>query len=148
MSKTIIVIGCSKKKGTEAAPAEELYLGPNWSTYRKYKSDSVECWALSAKHGIIPSKDVIEPYECLLGKDVHPIEFVSELELSLNLAMMMKGAAEVKVFASKKYYECLANAVHTLQWNKILPYTDTVRHVEGTMLTRRKALREFLESAK
>lgn len=74
----IILIGCSKHKQDQAAPAGEMYTGQlfrgSLAWARKQNADHI--FVLSAKHHLLALDDVIEPYdECLNEKK--PPEMVS-----------------------------------------------------------------------
>lgn len=92
MSKPILVIACGKKKRPPGRkyPLWDLYLGPLWSTYRKWLADHdierrvytldsedhwvptvvagtrpspVDVWVLSAAFGLAPDYGLREPYD-------------------------------------------------------------------------------------
>jgi hypothetical protein len=67
--RTIYLIGCSAKKCAFAQPAIDLYEGQLFLTQKEYVARVLgakvltDCFILSAKHGLVPSTKVIEPYE-------------------------------------------------------------------------------------
>lgn len=65
MNNNILVItGCSKKKGTKPAAAETLYQGQFFKGVVQYtKRNGCDLWILSAKHGLVPSTEIIAPYQ-------------------------------------------------------------------------------------
>ena len=62
--KHLILIGCSRKKLTQAAPAMDLYCSPLFRAARAYAEKHGDAWAvLSAKHGVVLPETVLEPYD-------------------------------------------------------------------------------------
>lgn len=62
--KPLVVLGCGLKKQSEPCPAIELYTGNYFRTYRKWaESVGAEIYIFSAKHGVVHSSTVIEPYD-------------------------------------------------------------------------------------
>ena len=59
----LVILGCGSKKQSDPCPALDLYTGNYFRTYRKWaESVGAEIYIFSAKHGVIPSSQVIEPY--------------------------------------------------------------------------------------
>jgi cytoplasmic iron level regulating protein YaaA (DUF328/UPF0246 family) len=69
MSKRIVLISCVSKKLSSSAKAEDLYISTlfklNLKFAKKLKPDSI--FILSAKYGLLPLENVIEPYEKTLN---------------------------------------------------------------------------------
>ena len=58
------LVGCVKKKGPVAAPAEELYVSPLFVGRRRFVESTCDRWfILSALHGLVDPHEVIEPYD-------------------------------------------------------------------------------------
>jgi|GEM_PF-86167 len=68
-SRTIILISCSSRKTTQAAPAGELYQGTlfkasfDWA--KQQKPDAI--YILSARHHLVEPDEVLEPYDLTLN---------------------------------------------------------------------------------
>ncbi len=60
----IVVLSCTRRKGHEAAPAEELYTSEWFRKARAYAEATGGRWfILSAKHGLVEPRQVLAPYE-------------------------------------------------------------------------------------
>lgn len=67
MATTIGVVGCSKTKLREAAPARELYSSPLFRAARDYCEATYDRWLiLSALYGLVEPHEVIDPYDVTL----------------------------------------------------------------------------------
>jgi hypothetical protein len=96
------IIGCSATKLCERMPAMELYNGPLWQTWRKYNNGQ-QCYAISAKYGLIPATESIDPYDCLLGREVTPQQLFDLVCTQLPDF----GTNNIYVAASAKYADVL-----------------------------------------
>lgn len=66
MTKPVLIIGCSDAKADSALPAFDLYQGTMYKLIRANLPnihDHFDVLILSAKHGLISSQQVIEPYD-------------------------------------------------------------------------------------
>jgi len=67
---TIVLISCASKKLPHQAIARDLYISPlfrlQWQYAQQFAPSQV--FILSAKYGVIPAEEVIEPYEKTLNK--------------------------------------------------------------------------------
>jgi hypothetical protein len=70
------LVGCVKRKGTDPAPAKDLYRSPLFVGRRRYVEHTCEDWfILSAKHRLVRPEQVLAPYdETLVGKPRHELE--------------------------------------------------------------------------
>lgn len=101
------IIGCSQTKSTIPGPAVEVYKGSIWQTWKKHNTGH-KCLALSALHGLIPSDTQIDPYDCLLGRDVSMQTMTEQVQRQLsNLNLDMD---DIYVLTSKKYAQVLTDA--------------------------------------
>jgi hypothetical protein len=66
----IALISCCAKKRDRPSMAKELYISPLFKMSYKYanKLDPDKIFILSAKHGLLETKDIIEPYDKTLNK--------------------------------------------------------------------------------
>ena len=128
----ILILGCSAKKLSTAAAAQDIYQGPLWQTFRKYSDGAYTCYALSALHGLIPAEQVIEPYDCLLGRDVTLDELIAKLQ---NQVDVLDGATEIIVATSKAYASALTAVGVEFSF------------VEGGIGTKRGTVGEMLRAA-
>jgi hypothetical protein len=63
------LVGCVKTKRQEAAPAQDLYVSPLFRSRRSYVEGTCDRWfILSAKHGLVPPDEVLNPYEDSLNE--------------------------------------------------------------------------------
>jgi hypothetical protein len=64
---TIGLVGCSRRKLPNAAPAAELYTSLLFRLASQFCAATCGCWfILSAKHGLVMPDEVIEPYDVTL----------------------------------------------------------------------------------
>lgn len=62
--RVVALVGCVKKKRSEAAPAADLYTSPLFRKSRAYAERHADAWfVLSAKHGLLRPEEVVEPYD-------------------------------------------------------------------------------------
>lgn len=58
------LVGCVKAKRTTASPAEDLYASTLFAGRRRYVERTCDRWlVLSAKHGLLVSTALVEPYD-------------------------------------------------------------------------------------
>lgn len=63
----LVLIGCVKSKLDHPAPAKDLYVSALFRKERPYAESSGKPWfILSAKYGLVPPDEVIEPYDMYL----------------------------------------------------------------------------------
>lgn len=66
---TGIIIACGSKKRDHPAPARDMYIGALFRNARRAaEATGQPWWIMSAKYGIIPPDQVIEPYDMTYGK--------------------------------------------------------------------------------
>ena len=64
MRKTVCLVGCSKEKLAQAAPAKDLYCSVLFRLCRNWAERNADAWAiLSGKHLLVDPDEVIEPYD-------------------------------------------------------------------------------------
>lgn len=62
--RLVVILSCGGKKLDQAAPASKMYTGHYFRTYYDYAASlNARILIFSAKHGLIPETEVIEPYE-------------------------------------------------------------------------------------
>ena len=99
VSRPVLVIACGNRKQpsrSQGYPVRQIYLGPLWTTYRKWLDDHglhdknpVDVWVISAKHGLIPENQVIPVYNTLLTKASEPA-FVQKLKRQLQASSRVR----------------------------------------------------------
>ncbi|MCU1372532.1 MAG: hypothetical protein JWO77_3726 [Ilumatobacteraceae bacterium] len=58
------LVGCVKQKGTSCAPAKDLYTSALFRGRRRWVEQSCGRWfILSAKHGLVASDGLLDPYD-------------------------------------------------------------------------------------
>lgn len=71
--RRLLIVGCGAAKHAIAQPAKSLYVGPLFTSARRYAEQEIEvghvlAWRiLSAKYGLIAPEQVIEPYNVRLA---------------------------------------------------------------------------------
>lgn len=64
MSGALVLISCTKAKLSQPAPARYLYSSPAFQMKRRLAEQAGASWVvLSAKHGVLQSDDVVQPYD-------------------------------------------------------------------------------------
>ena len=79
---TAIIIACGSKKLDHPAQARDMYVGALFRNARRAaESTGLPWWIMSAKYGIIPPAQVIEPYNMTYGKTTgrRPNEIATQL---------------------------------------------------------------------
>lgn len=68
---TVAFVSCVKTKAEHPLPAKDLYISPWFRMAREYATRNADRWfILSAMHGLLDPKVVIEPYEWTLKDQV------------------------------------------------------------------------------
>jgi hypothetical protein len=111
--KTFILIGCSKRKWGlmgGKCPALDLYEGQLFTLAREFAVSAIKSergplpniFVLSAKHGLVPSEEEIEPYEATINRaeDRDRWEFAT---LEQVLKMHGEEPCRIIVFAGINY---------------------------------------------
>jgi hypothetical protein len=58
------LVGCVKTKRSSPSPARDLYVSTLFTGRRRYVEQSCDVWfVLSARHGLVPSDERLEPYD-------------------------------------------------------------------------------------
>jgi len=69
MSDRVILIGCVKDKGTEPAPARDLYTSQLFRSRLAYAESTGLPWAvLSSLHGVVEPDRVLRPYDWTIAR--------------------------------------------------------------------------------
>lgn len=118
----IILIGCSKRKATEAAPAGEFYQGPGFRKaleYSRLAHPDAKVYVLSAKYGIVNIDQVLEPYDMTLNtmRVADRRDWAKKVLDQMHDAGINPDTDTFIVFAGKRYYENLnlVNASYPLE---------------------------------
>ena len=66
---TVYWVSCVSKKQTKPTEAKDLYISDLFSKARSYVENEGAPWfVLSAKYGLVPSNEIIKPYDLTLNK--------------------------------------------------------------------------------
>jgi hypothetical protein len=120
-----VVLGCGRQKQTDPAPAIDLYTSPHFRAAARWaRSVTVpeRVLVFSAKHGLIASDTLVEPYDVSfkVGRGQIPV-------MTLALQIVESGlAGPVITIAGAEYRKRLANASggHVEPYN---PFLDVLR---------------------
>jgi len=100
--KYLLLLPCSKtKKPLLEAPAIEVYDGPFYRVIKKNRPKNLDIEILSAKYGLINSKDIISYYDQIMT-----IERAEELSSSIKIKLekiLTENYAEVFINLGKTY---------------------------------------------
>jgi hypothetical protein len=63
-TRDVVLVGCVKTKAAGPRPAQDLYQSPLFERRRRYaESSGVPWYILSAEHGLLDPRSIIEPYD-------------------------------------------------------------------------------------
>jgi hypothetical protein len=105
----IALVSCVKSKGPRAAPAQDLYVSTLFTGLRQYAQQHSKSWfILSAGHGLLHPKQVVQPYERTLFT-MRKAERLAWAEgVKKELAPIIdahRNTVEVLVLAGNRYRE-------------------------------------------
>ncbi len=106
--RRVYLVSCVGQKQPYPAIAQELYISPWFRKAREYVDKSGSPWfILSAEHGLVSPKQVLEPYEKTLNamKVAERREWARRVQAQIEF--VMPNAVEVVIFAGARYRECL-----------------------------------------
>lgn len=140
----IIVISCSnlKRPFSIPTPAESVYDGPYYKTIRKLKREGhfprdVRVVITSAEHGLLCLEDEILPYDRKICKErcneLHRATIVKLAKMIVKL-----GCDELVINLGSDYLPLVSGI------EKEIPQTCKVEYLRGTIIQRRKQLKEYL----
>lgn len=105
---TIALVSCVKSKLPYAAPAEDLYVSDLFKSMRKYAESIAGDWfILSAAHGLLRRRQVIEPYERTLRTMDKQERMAWARRVQVQLGKSLPPASKVVMLAGERYREGL-----------------------------------------
>jgi hypothetical protein len=121
MSK-IALIACTKSKALEASPAALLYRSPLFRKSLLYAlSIADRVYILSAKHGVLPLDEIVEPYELSI-KNLDSLQkacWVSKV--GDRLGKLIEAKDQVHILAGLEYTRPLLPVLHKIGCQIIFP---------------------------
>lgn len=124
---TLIIVACAKQKLAVKAPARDLYTSPLFSlSWRWAEATEQQIVVLSAKHGIVGTDDVLEPYDTFLG-NLGRAE-VARLTDLVRQQLAPHATERMIVLGGKDYVSLVRRAV---------PNADVVEPMHGLSLGHR-----------
>ncbi len=106
VSSRVGFVGCVKTKLGIAAPAEDLYQSSLFVGRRHYVEDSCDSWwILSAMHGLVHPKQVLEPYDMAL-KDLSSTQrraWAGEVLEQVRLQIQYVSGDVAEIHAGSEY---------------------------------------------
>lgn len=147
-SKRTLILPCSGKKLPNADIAFHLYQGSGYlSIVKKYKLDELlnvfNVFFLSAKYGLIPATEFVEPYDFKITKG-RVLEFSTDSALKSKAKHLLRNTnceACLYLILPKVYLE----ALRILCGNTLDRFTN-VQTVSGGILSHRRQLNEWLKA--
>lgn len=117
----VLITACGRSKEKKPQPAWRLYKSPRIRYLKKVADEmDIPFYILSAKYGLIPAEESIEPYDVILTEKIYEELFQKVLrqlkELKnegVSLVLYYRGGAR------KEYYELLLHACSKLKLNFI-----------------------------
>jgi hypothetical protein len=145
MSRRLLILACSARKAhTDGAlPAYDRYTGPLWGVLRNYiqrqplLATDLDAYALSARFGLIPASQQIPWYD----ETMTParIAQIRPNVLTTFRTLLLRGYDTLCLGLSQPYLRALEG------WNRDLPANLSVTITDGTMGTKLRQLRLWLE---
>lgn len=127
---TIVLVNCGGQKANEPVPAKDLYTSGYFTVKRLYAEDHGDRWAiLSAKHHLLDPDRVTDPYEKTMD-DVDDEQWADRVMVGLrDLVDEVLEAnpeadetdIEIRVVATKDYYEPLRPRLQPTPWTDTYP---------------------------
>ena len=107
VKKSLLIISCSKrKKLIENEPAIEVYDGPYYRILRKAAIEYLEIKIVSAKYGLIDSKEIISYYDEPMTKQ-RAIELRNENDKKLLEDLKTNNYSHVLILLGENYRNAL-----------------------------------------
>jgi hypothetical protein len=111
------LLSCSATKLDRAAPASQLYTSPLFRMSLAYlKVRCAVIYVLSARHGLLETERVIEPYDQRLGGKKERERWARTI--AIQLGSRHKRETEIILLAGADYARPLVTALHTLDGMK------------------------------
>jgi len=138
----LLILACSGRKRPVPGPALELYDGVLWRVLRRAQREGaapVRVLALSAKYGLVPAEQVLEPYELRMTS-------TRALELAPTVRQRLASygpVTEVYVEVGHDYLPALPPAAGLA----LLLHASTVRYGQGPIGVRGHLLKAWLTAA-
>lgn len=105
---TICIVACAKGKGTEQAPAEQLYVSDLFDKSREYAQKYADRWyILSARHGLVAPDQVIARYDETLNDMRKPDRDAWAGRVLEQLSKVTEPGDTLVFLAGKRYREGL-----------------------------------------
>ena len=117
-SGLLILVACCAKKQATPAPAMALYQSPWFRKARRHAEERgrgvADSWRiLSAKHGVVHSETVIEPYEMTLSRMSKAAREEWGKRVCVSLASLIDSDTEVVILAGVQYREHIVPWLHS-----------------------------------
>jgi hypothetical protein len=108
LSSALVLLSCVKSKRVTPSPARDLYTSPLFTKARAViEANGAEWRILSALHGLVHPRDVIEPYEETLNRKGVAARMVWAEEVLAQLLPLAENYGRVVFFAGANYREFL-----------------------------------------
>lgn len=112
---TVCLIACCGPKVAKAAPVRHLYTSALFRKSVAFAERNEWRWAvLSAKHGLVQSDDVLEPYDVTLSRMTAWERFEWADRTHRQLASTFPCGTEFIVLAGRHYRAAVAGLPHTV----------------------------------
>lgn len=141
----LILMACSGRKLAVPAPAEDLYRGVMYETFRKHVRDDAQpnVVILSALHGFVDRRTRLEPYDQRMTGS-RADEMLSALPVTMAGAQWPRSVSELFLVGGIAYRRVMREAVAVLRQWGCVEETISVREVSGAIGKQRSQLGEYL----
>lgn len=144
-NKRLLLMPCSDMKCETPAEAKDLYKGVFYQTYRKQVQPGAEphMMILSAKHGFVGPKQILEPYDQKMTPQ-QAEELAKSIKNSLTKVEWPEGIEEVMLVGGKHYQRVMNAALDELKAQGKLSSDVSVRSTRGEIGEQRSQLGQYL----
>jgi hypothetical protein len=111
----IALIACTKSKTAQAAPAALLYQSPLFRKSLLYALGTADrIYILSAKHGVLPIDEVVEPYDLSIKDLAPPQKLAWTATVGEKLMKVLVPSDKVQLLAGLEYTRPLLPVFHRI----------------------------------
>ncbi len=119
MSITVALVSCGSSKAAVASMAQDLYLGHLFAAQRAYAERYAHAWhILSAKHGLVDPRTILEPYDLALADQSIEARKVWGASVVRDLKRIYPSATTFIMLAGSAYRKAITHAManEAIRW--------------------------------
>jgi hypothetical protein len=113
----VALVGCSKRKATEPRSAADLYQSPLFRKSLAYAQKTCDrVYILSAKHGLLATDTVVEPYDLALTELSRAERGRWDDRVAEEIRRAIPAGDTLVILAGEAYAGFAAMVPHTIEW--------------------------------